>query len=173
MLISGPVASGKTTLARGLAGRARAAGLPAAAIDMDEVIEMVAGSDWSRVHGTDRRRACRATAPLVQSFFDSGLQVVAIAGSTLSTYEWDEITRRLDPAPDILYVLLRVSVEQSVERTSHDPSRFHTRDPDFVEELAAAIDWSKVRKPDLEVDTDGMTAEQVLAHVAPKVGVPA
>ena len=49
-LISGPIASGKTTAAKALAEITRLQGHQAASIDMDEVVAMVAGEDWSRVH---------------------------------------------------------------------------------------------------------------------------
>jgi len=172
VLISGAVASGKTTAAQGLAAYARALGEVAAAVDMDDMIAIVAGSDWSLISNGERRRACRATASFVQSLFESGTQLVAIAGSTLSPYEWDELTRRLDAEPETLYVLLQVSLEEAVRRAKGDPGRLHTKDPAHVAKLAAAIDWSAVRRHDLEVQTDSMTPEDIVAFIARKIMLP-
>jgi adenylylsulfate kinase-like enzyme len=166
VLINGPIASGKTTIALALATRARAAGHVAASIDMDEMIALVAGEDWSAIHHADRERACRVTSSLVQTLFDDGTQFAVIAGSTLAQYEWDEVTNRLEPRPEIVHVLLLVSVQESIRRTQDDPSRVRTKDPSFVARLAGAIDWDAVGKPDIEIDTDGMTALEVTALIS-------
>ena len=172
VLISGSIAAGKTTAARALATLARSLGATAAAIDMDEMIEAVAGNDWSTITEAARLRACRATASFVQTCFESGAELIAVAGSTLSPYEWDEVTRLLDPAPDTLYVLLRVSLAESIRRAQADSTRVHTRAPAHVEKLAAAIDWSAVRNHDIEIDTDGMTAEDVVGFILTNVASP-
>ena len=172
VLISGPVAAGKSSTVIRLAELARAQGRLAAAIDMDETIEMVAGSNWSTVQKSDRIRACRATASFVHSLFESGMELVAIAGSTLSPYEWDALAVQTDPPPKILYVLLRVSIEESVRRAQADPGRIHTRDPEYVTRLAAAIDWESIRQPDLVVQTDGMSLDEVTEAIASNLTPP-
>ena len=138
---------------------------------MDEMIEMVAGSDWSAVQTSDRLRGCHATSSLVQGLFAAGVELVTIAGSTLSPYEWDEVTEGLDPTPRILHVLLRVSLDESVRRAQSDPGRVLTRNPDHVAKLAAAIDWATVRQPDLEVETDDMSVTQVVSLIAGRLEV--
>jgi shikimate kinase len=164
VLISGPIASGKTTTARALAARTRASGHVVASIDMDEMIAIVAGVDWSKIGYADREQACHVTCSLVQSLFEDGTQLVVIAGSTLSNYEWDEVTKHLTISPEITHVLLRVSVEESVRRAQADAARNDTKDPERVAELAA-VDWAQVRRPGVEIETDGMTAADVVAQL--------
>jgi hypothetical protein len=108
ILISGAVASGKTTLALSLAGLARMRGIPAASIDIDELVVTVAGPDWSLVTRTDRLFACELAGVLTERLFDRGERLVAIAGSTLSSYEWQHVvtslsqaTRDVCPAPRV------------------------------------------------------------------------
>ena len=47
--------------------------------------------------------------------------------------------------------------------------RIVTRNPDVVIRLHEAIDWSAAGQPDLEIETDGMTAEAVAAAVMARV----
>lgn len=166
VLISGGIAAGKTTTARGLADLARKAGMRAMAIDMDEMIEMVAGTDWSSITREQRRQACRLTGALVDAAFTEGTDLIAIAGSTLLGYEWDVVTSDLVTDPSTTRVLLRVTLEESIRRAQQDPARLSTRDPVYVEELAAAIDWRSVPEPDLEVHTDGMTSQELVDRIA-------
>ena len=49
VIVTGPIASGKTTVILKLAELARQRGEMAAAIDLDLLIEMIAGTDWSVV----------------------------------------------------------------------------------------------------------------------------
>ena len=173
VLISGPVAAGKTTVAYAFAAYVRTHDYVAAAIDMDEMIAMVAGHDWSRIQRADRLRACCAAGSLVQSLFEAGTAVVAVAGSTLSPYEWDEVTSHLETSQPSTYVLLRVSLDESVRRAQNDSGRVRTKDPTYVARLAAAIDWSAAGTPDLEIDTDDLTVSEVVQAIAEEVGIPA
>jgi tRNA uridine 5-carbamoylmethylation protein Kti12 len=49
VLITGPIASGKTAVAREVAKAARRRSLTAAAIDMDTLVQMLIGDDWLSV----------------------------------------------------------------------------------------------------------------------------
>ena len=172
MLISGPIAAGKTTAVLGLASYVRARGTLAAAIDMDELIEMMAGRDWSLIRHEDCQRARHAASALVQACFDTGMRVVIVAGSTLSKYEWDEVTRALSPMPQILKVLLRVSLEESVRRAQNDAGRVLTKNPEYVAKLAAAINWEATGQYDVEIETDDITVDQVVAIAARRLNLP-
>jgi adenylylsulfate kinase-like enzyme len=162
VLISGPIAAGKTTTAEHLAAVVRAENRRAMALDMDGMIAMTAGSDWSVITAEDRRLASRLTGTLVQAAFDAGVEVVVVAGSTLSSYEWDDVTAGLSLQPETTYVLLSVSLDESIRRARNDPGRVATRNATHVTRLAAAIDWTEVRKPDVEVETDGMSVDEVV-----------
>lgn len=160
ILISGAVASGKTTLARRLAQLARTRGMRAASIDVDDVVMMVA-RDWGSVTKGKRRLACELTAVIAQGLFDREAKLVAIAGSTLSPYEWEETLSHLEesvPAPT--YVLLRVTIDEATRRAQADATRNATwQHPETVARLHGAIDWQRVREPDIDIDTEQLTPD--------------
>jgi len=161
VLISGPVASGKTTLAWRLAALTRAAGDVAASIDIDELTEIGGGSDWTQVTAQHRRQACELAAALIDRLAEHGNRFVAVAGSTLSPYEWKAVTERVSVPVEPTLVRLRVSVTEAIRRAQADPTRLLTRDPQVVERLHAAIEWDATASPDLEIDTDEVTADEV------------
>ena len=169
VLLSGPVAAGKTTVAERLATLAREQGRTAAAVDMDEIVAVVAGRDWTSVRSADRIAACRLASAIVTELLDLGTEVVTVAGTTLSPFEWDEVIAHLHPAPPILHVLLRVSVAEAQRRASRDPRRGSTRDPGFVASLAGAVAWEAVRHHDVELDTDVLGVNEVVAAIATRV----
>lgn len=174
LLISGAVGSGKTTLASNLARIARDHGLTAASIDMDDMVSVVAGTDWSLVTHEHRVRASKAAGELARHLLDSGHRIVAIAGSTLSQYEWDDVLSAFDDQPAVTYVLLRVSVDEATRRAQLDPARSPTagtRNPDVVAHLHRAIDWTTVRKHNIEINTDHLTADEVVETVWRQLGL--
>ena len=165
ILISGAVASGKTRLAWRLAELARARAILAASIDMDELVEILAGRDWSLVTNEDRQRACELAATVAQRLFDQDVRFVAISGSTVSPYEWEQVLRDLNTTPVTTYVLLRVSLAEAVRRAQEDPTRVATRNSDLLARLHSAIDWARVPHADIDVDTDGLLPDEVAEAV--------
>src|SRR3972149_10379703 len=166
VVITRPIASGKTTVARRRADVVRKRGQPAASIDIDELVEMIAGADWSLVRPEDRDLSCEVAAAIAERLFDSGVSVVVVAGSTLSSREWDQLLRHLVAKPDTLFVLLRVSLGESVRRAQGDPTRVSTKDPNFVSRLYSRIDWADVPRPDIDLFTDSLSVEEVVEIVA-------
>lgn len=101
ILITGPVASGKSTVARTVAARMRTHGLRAASIDMDDLIFMQNGTDWRTVDGTHWATARKGAAALVDSFIAAGLQVVAVSGPLFGKSERDELVQSLTATPTV------------------------------------------------------------------------
>jgi hypothetical protein len=97
--------------------------------------------------------------------------LVAVAGSTLSPYEWEHLIDRLNSTPDVLVVMLHVSLEESTRRAQADPLRVHSTTEDSerlsrIESLYARIDWSNVTRCDLEIQTDGRDVDEVVSLIA-------
>ena len=90
---------------------------------MDDVVAMVAGDEWSRVHHRDRILATKVAATTIEKLFDVGMELVTVAGSTLANREWEELLEPLASRPKPFYVLLRVSNEEAVRRAQNDPTR--------------------------------------------------
>ncbi len=161
VLISGPTASGKTTAARTLAEIARGNGHQAASIDMDEIVAIVAGDDWFHIHHRERVLATQVASAIVDKLFDSGMELVAIAGSTLANREWEELLYPMRSGPKPFYVLLRVSNEEAVRRAQNDPARTRSKDAAFITRVASQIDWGVIRSHHVDLITDGLDAPEV------------
>ena len=165
LLIDGPVAAGKTSLAWELAARIRAEGGSAASIDMDELTEMIGGTDWRMITAEHRQQGCALAAALVDRITAQGTDLIAIAGSTLSPYEWRSVLDQATAAVAPTFIRLRVSIPEATRRASADPTRVLTRDPEVVKLLHTAIDWDATERADLEVDTERMTTDEVVKTV--------
>jgi len=172
VLISGPIASGKTTVAFKLAEVARERGLRAAALDMDDVVAIIAGTDWSRVRPEDRDFASRVAGGLANHLFGAGVDVIAVEGSTLASYEWDELQQQLTSEHETLTVRLRVSLAESIRRAQGDAGRVSTKNPDFVARIYGQIDWASLTQADLEIDTDALGVDEVVASIGARVFEP-
>jgi hypothetical protein len=169
VLISGGIASGKTSTANRLAAMARHRDVPAASIDMDTMIEMTAGDDWARIEVEARRFAVLMTAKHIESLLQSGVQMIFVAGSTLSPYEWDDLLAGVDSRPRHLFVLLRVSLEEAIRRAKQDPWRTKTRNPEVLRRLASRVDWTQIRQHHVDLVTDGLSLEDVTTILSREV----
>jgi adenylylsulfate kinase-like enzyme len=168
VLITGPIASGKTTVAVGLAALMRHQGHRAAAIDMDDLVEVIAGADWSAVQPEHRQQATELASTIAGWLFDAGYSLVAVAGSTLSWYERDALTKRFPGVP-ATFVFLRVSLAESIRRAQADPLRAGTKNADFVRRIYDVIDWANLPPADVDLHADALDADALFRLVANKV----
>jgi len=170
VLVSGPVASGKTTVALELARIARGRGQRAAAIDMDSLVEMVAGNDWTLVQSDHWRLARELAAAIADRLFENAVEVVLLAGPFFNPKEREHLLQRLASLASTCFVMLRVSLPQSLRRAQADSSRrVLTRDADFLAKIYATIDWAALPRQDVDLDTDGRERDDVVAIVAKSV----
>lgn len=158
--VTGLSGSGKTTTARLLASRMRAHALGVAVLDGDE-LRAVLGSDGRSSaleptgHRSDARRFwAERYARLAGLLADQGLHVVV---ATISMFEDVRRTNRGSGRP-YLEVYLRAS---EAVRRSRD-SRGVYRGPDVV---GVDIPWEEPATPDLVLDTERRTAEEVARAV--------
>ena len=164
IVVSGPVASGKTSVANGLAERARKRGLVAASMDIDLIVEMVRGTDWHGVTRIDWTRAWHASAGLVDSFFEEGFDLVVLAAPLFADLARAEVTDFVHSAPEIIWISLRVSLDESHRRALADPtpSRVLTRDREFLAKLYESIDWEQHPQGDFVIDTEHLSLSEVI-----------
>jgi len=136
----------------------------AADVDMDDVAFMQCGGDdlhefW--------RRAAVATAGLVRSWFDAGVDVVITHGPFFESDGFEILRRALHPDVEVHHILLRVTAEVAIARVHDDPRRGISRDPKFVRDsndrLRALDDVLPVI--DLEVDTTQRGPDEIAADV--------
>ena len=168
ILVSGHIASGKTSVARRLADIAREQGMREAALDMDDIVVSLAGG-WSRAAEYDRLLAGEVTALVIDRLFASGVHIVTVAGTTLAGGEWASLQDVLKTPVDAVRVRLLVSLAESQRRAQADITRLATRDPAVVELLYMRVDQANMPTVDLELPTNGFTLEQVAQSLAEQV----
>jgi len=125
VMISGPIASGKSTLADELARLLRMAGFSVALTDLDTVAEMALPTllDWDWAHGIH--------AQLVGSWLTAGVDIVVDEGTSNPT----EVQQVLDQVPegtDTFHVVLTADFDASLARARADSGRGVSKDPAFL-----------------------------------------
>ena len=147
IVIDGPVASGKSTLARAAVAELERRGRRAVAIDLDDV--------WASLGGGDAWDEARVrTAELAARRLAEGLDVVIAEGSFPERGGFDGAR----------FVVLRVPFETALARTQADLSRTGSRDPEF---LRANHERTRlVAAGDLEIDTSATAIATAAAAIA-------
>ena len=166
IVICGPIASGKSTIARAVARELERRGNAAAAIDLDLVYEMLDPARGPKDDAAIWSAARRAAARLAGALLDDGRAVIA-EGDYLHASERAEFLAALGPGRRVRFVTLSVAPETALGRTHEDPSRGSSRDPDFLlrhyEELAAAL--RSRPEGDLCLDTGAVGVDEAAAAV--------
>jgi len=169
VLVTGPVGSGKTTIAKLLASRARSRGMTAAALDMDDFVLMFNGPDWRSVSSKEWSAARSAAAAAVDAYFIAGAQLVAIAGPFFGRGDRDELVAQLSSNPSTLVVALRVGLEEAIRRAASDPTRTLSKDPELLARLERTIAWHELRKDALQLSTENILPEEVARQIEERI----
>ena len=165
VVLTGPIASGKTTVAMEVASEARRRGQTAAAIDIDDLVGMIA--DWGSVTPDDWLIAREVAAQIAETLFLHEIETVIINGPFFSEAERQHLLKGFAIEPPTLFVMLRVSLAESMRRIRENPTgRVLTLAPAFVEKIYATIDWDNLPAQDVDLDTDGLSLDEVVAAVA-------
>jgi predicted kinase len=157
LVVTGPIASGKSTLARAIACEFGARGAKAAAIDLDLIYEML---DPARAPKTDQAKWAqvrRVTARLAATILAEGVGVV-VEGEFVTPAERAEFTEALPPGVEPRFVTLSVSYDVALQRATRDRTRGMSRDPVFLRDHyeATAQAAREVPATDLALDTGAM-----------------
>lgn len=168
VLLSGPAGSGKTTVCR-LGHRALLAawGVPAAAVDVDDLYRMV-DARWELAYDDGRNAmVLRQAAWLAADLFDHGWPVVLICGNSL--FDPPDITALVDALPAAVavhHLTLAPDPEVLLARTDGLPDR----DPIRLREEAALF-RERVPTGSAVLDTSALTPEASLARIVDLVKV--
>lgn len=139
VVITGPIASGKSTIALELARELGRAGVSVAVIDLDDVHDTLA-RDGPETAEADWTLARREAATLANTFLAEGTAVVVAEGSFNTPGDRASFAQSLDGSVDPVYVTLRVSFEEALRRAQGDPTRGVSRDPAFLRRYFAGSD---------------------------------
>ena len=165
IVITGPIASGKSTIARALADELARRDVRSAVIDLDVLHDMLTSN------GRDADAwavARRAAAALANTFAAEGVAVVIADGSFNAPDDRAAFDQGLEADDPPLYVTLRVSYEEALRRAQRDPTRGVSRDPAFLGPYFAAAPPASVTTPatDIVIDTERTSAMSAAAAIA-------
>jgi len=167
IVITGPIASGKSTVARELARELERTNVRVAVIDLDLVHDRLAPSESPSGEAT-WALARRGAADLANTYRRQGVTVVVVEGSFNAPDDRAAFAQHLDPGARPLHVTLRVSFAEALRRAQGDPTRGRSRDPAFLAPYFTAFDHSPATVPptDLVIDTEQMPATSAAAAIA-------
>ena len=167
VLIIGPIASGKSTLADTLAGILRSSGEAVVVVGLDTVAEMALPTlaDWSWAH--------EVHGQLVGAWLEKPIPTV-IAEGPETPGEIEQILRHVGPEISVQRVLIRASYETALARAVSDPSRGLSKDPGFLRRMYQRFERTRAEiAHDLEFHTEELTSEDIAQRVIeglPKLG---
>ncbi len=130
VVVIGPIAAGKSTVAEALADRLVADGRSVAVVDVDDVVFMQRAPLEQFDRTWERGRAVHGE--LVGRWLRSDVDVVVAHGPA---YTAEETTALMADVPDdvpVLRALLLVPYDVALDRVTADPDRALSRDPDFL-----------------------------------------
>ena len=124
-MISGPIASGKSTLAAELCRLLRAGGRSVALTDLDTVAEMALPTlpDWNWAH--------RIHGQLVAAWLATGIELVVDEG-TCNPSEVQQVLAQVPGDVEVFHVVLTADYLASLARAQVDPGRELSRNPGFL-----------------------------------------
>jgi adenylylsulfate kinase-like enzyme len=159
ILISGPIASGKSALAKAVAQELQRRGRSAATIDLDIVYDMLEPNTGSKDDAASWLRARRAAAALTDEFFAQGMETVIVDGPFFTPEERDSYARYLRTEAELRCVTLTVSLEEAARRAEKDATRTVSRQREFLKRHHAAAQNALRGTPptDLLLDTERLS----------------
>lgn len=164
VLIVGPIASGKSTIANTLAARRRHDGRAVAVLDLDDVVDSIGG--FASLTPDRLRQAQRALGHLVGFWLRRGVDVIA-HGPFPQRAEMDTVLAAVPHGTCISRVLLTATYEAALERVTGDPDRALSRDPVFLRQ--SYQQWDKILPKlvgDFTYDTTTMSPGQIVEDLA-------
>jgi adenylylsulfate kinase-like enzyme len=151
VIVAGPQASGKSTLAGALSTELRAQGERVALVALDEIAAMALPTlpGWNAAH--------QIFETTVGLWARSGLTIVIAEGSGSA----EEVSRLRDESPDeavVVTVATTASFETALTRAQSDPTRGISREYEFLSGVYRGWDDELGRiAPDVVLDTDELS----------------
>jgi len=166
VVISGPIASGKSTLSRAVAVRLQERfGIEGAVIDLDLIYEMLDPQGRLKADTRTWSAARRVAGRLATALLAEGRSVVA-EGDFAGEGELPEFVAELPNDIDPRLVLLEVSFAKAFERALADSSRGVSKDRAFLSrhysEFVSAWDGQNALRLDTGSATVAETADAVV-----------
>jgi lactoylglutathione lyase len=166
LIISGPIASGKSSVAQRLAADFRAAGRSAAVLDLDRMYMML---DDSAIMSSPAigRQARRAAAALVDHYVLESINLVIVEGEFWTLAQRQEFVGHLTTPVAPAVVTLHVAVEEAQQRvaTATDGRRL-SRIPAVLRQSHADFARAPAIDGDITIETRRLSVAEVAALVS-------
>ncbi|WP_232820136.1 chloramphenicol phosphotransferase CPT family protein [Brachybacterium sp. YJGR34] len=159
VLITGPLAAGKSAVTRALAEQLRADGIQLALVELDAIADMARPTlpDWAAAH--------RIFAQVTAQWLHADLDLV-IAESVSGRAELDLVLRGVPAGTPVLTVALACDVEVALERALADPTRGLSRDEGFLRSAHEAWRAERSHLPvDLDLDTTATPIDESVRRI--------
>lgn len=159
LLIVGPIAAGKSTIARALTASWRAAGRQVALVELDAIADMARPTlpQWADAH--------RIFTSVTAQWLDAGLDLV-IAEGPGSRHEIEKVRTSVPAGTPVVTVVLTSSFEIAFARALTDPTRGVSRQQEFLSQeyrrWAEELPWLE---HDLLLDTDTGDPEEIIRQI--------
>lgn len=167
IVITGPIASGKSTVARALNRELAGLNIRAAVIDLD-ILEDMLTADGPKSDAASWSVARHAAATLANTFLSAGVAVVIADGSFNLASDRAAFEKHLETQVSPLYVTLRVTYEEALRRAQSDPTRGVSRDPAFLGGYFAAATRASANLPatDIVIESESVSPTAAAAAIA-------
>lgn len=171
IVITGLIASGKSSVARALASELESRGVRSAVIDLDIVHDQLT-TNGSASDDSTWTLARRETATVANGLHEDGVAVVIADGSFNTPSDRATFAEHLRPSAGLVFVTLQVSFEEALRRAQGDPTRGRSQDSRFLaSHFAARHDvLAAVPATDIVIDTERTTAQMAAKTIARLVG---
>ena len=159
VLIIGPIASGKSTLADTLASMLRNTGEAVVVVGLDTVAEMALPTlaDWTWAHEVHGR--------LVGAWLGTPISTV-IAEGPETPEEIEQIMDHVGPDVSVRKVLITAKYETALARAACDPARGLSKDPEFLRRMYQRFERTRADiSHDLEYDTEAMSSNDIAQRI--------
>jgi hypothetical protein len=131
---------------------------------------MLIGDDWLSVTLDDWLIARELAAQIAETLFLHEIETVILSGPFFNDESRQHLLRGFAIEPPVLSVLLRSSLAESQRRALDDKQRLPLiKDPAFIASIYDSIVWDDLPQQDVDIDTDGLTLDAVVAAVVEQV----
>ena len=170
VILTGPIAAGKNTVADSLAQRLTGRGKTVVVADVDDVAAMVgppgaaAAGLWFAAH--------EAHGALVGQWMRSNADYVVVVGPIYTAKHQAALTSALPDDAAVLWIVIDATVSVTLTRAQADPGRGLSRDPDFHHAAHRRFrKWLPTIPADRTFDSEHLDAEQIAAAITDTLGV--
>jgi hypothetical protein len=129
LVITGPIASGKSSIAQSLGHRLRQTRRSVVVLDFDDLVDTVGG--FQGITSERFNQTLTVYGQLIGAWLSVGLDVIAHVPA-FSKVELDAVLHAVPTGTNVRRALLFTTYEVALERVAADPARTLSRDPELL-----------------------------------------